>query len=183
MIGDERYSRLTSQFRDGIQHFRGMGNLLNEAATRSVLISPILETLGYSPTYRLPEYHDKATRRTKPVTCGLWTTNRAKPLSFWKPSSTEHRLTPLFPACAPIPQTGRFGVTSSSTYPADLTPSASSPMVSSGASTSNRPKNGVGFCIEAESGCSLKFGYDALCVHQLTHGQPVLATPYPLRQP
>ena len=59
MIGDERYSRLTAQFREGIQHFRRLDNLLNEAATRSVLITPILETLGYAPTYRLPEYHEQ----------------------------------------------------------------------------------------------------------------------------
>jgi hypothetical protein len=59
MTSDERYSRLTAQFRDGIRHFKGMGALLNEAVTRSVLISPILETLGYTPTHRLPEYHEQ----------------------------------------------------------------------------------------------------------------------------
>ena len=59
MIGDDRNSRLKSQLREGIRHFKGLGKLLNEATTRSVLISPILETLGYWPTYRLPEYHEQ----------------------------------------------------------------------------------------------------------------------------
>ena len=55
----ERHARLTEQFRIGMRHVRGMGNLLNEAITRSVLIAPTLETLGYSPVYRIPEYHEQ----------------------------------------------------------------------------------------------------------------------------
>ena len=43
--------------------------MLNEAVTRSVLISPILETLGYTPTYRLPEYHEQG--NTPDETCYL----------------------------------------------------------------------------------------------------------------
>ena len=69
MINDERYSRLTEQFRAGIRHFRGLDNLLNEAVTRSVLISPILETLGYTPTHRLPEYQEQG--NTPDETCYL----------------------------------------------------------------------------------------------------------------
>ena len=55
----DRYARLTEQFRNGLRHVRGMGNLLNEAVTRSVLIAPTLETLGYSPFYRIPEYQEQ----------------------------------------------------------------------------------------------------------------------------
>ena len=47
----------------------------------------------------------------------------------------------------------------------------------------NRPKDAVGFCIESASARSHKYGYDALCVHQLAYGQTVLTTPYPLSQP
>ena len=55
----DRHAKLTEQFRNGMRHFKGMGNLLNEAVTRSVLIAPTLETLGYPPIYRLPEYHEQ----------------------------------------------------------------------------------------------------------------------------
>ena len=69
MNDDERYARLTEQFRDGIQHIKGIDNLLNEAVTRSVLIEPILEALGYPPLYRLPEYNER--RNTPDETCYL----------------------------------------------------------------------------------------------------------------
>ena len=58
-IQADRHAKLTEQFRNGIRHVKGMGNLLNEAVTRSTLIAPTLETLGYSPFYRIPEYHEQ----------------------------------------------------------------------------------------------------------------------------
>ena len=58
-IQADRHTKLTEQFRNGIRHVRGMGNLLNEAVTRSTLIEPTLETLGYPPFYRIPEYHEQ----------------------------------------------------------------------------------------------------------------------------
>ncbi|MCY3543893.1 MAG: hypothetical protein OXH22_07620 [Chloroflexi bacterium] len=75
-IQADRHAKLTEQFRNGIRHVKDMGNLLNEAITRSTLIEPALETLGYPPIYRIPEYHEQGNAPDE--TCFLRQVN-AKP--------------------------------------------------------------------------------------------------------
>ena len=59
MIDSERYKRLTELFRDGSLQISRMGRLTNEALTRQLLITPMLEELGYTAFNRIPEYQEQ----------------------------------------------------------------------------------------------------------------------------
>ena len=65
----DKVAALRNRLRDGLNHIFGLGNLLNEAVTRSILISPTLDDLGYPATHRLPEYQEKG--NTPDETCYL----------------------------------------------------------------------------------------------------------------
>ena len=59
MIDSERYKRITELFRDGSLQISRMGRLTNEALTRQLLITPMLEELGYTAFNRIPEYQEQ----------------------------------------------------------------------------------------------------------------------------
>ena len=62
MNADELHTRIAQDLRDGFRHIRGRGKLVNEAATLQVLILPLLESLGYPATHRIPEYGESGGR-------------------------------------------------------------------------------------------------------------------------
>ena len=62
MNTDELHTRIAQDLRDGFRHIRGRGKLVNEAATLQVLILPLLESLGYPATHRIPEYGESGGR-------------------------------------------------------------------------------------------------------------------------
>ena len=62
MNADELHTRIAQDLRDGFRHIRGRGKLVNEAATLQVLILPLLESLGYPATHRIPEYGEAGGR-------------------------------------------------------------------------------------------------------------------------
>ena len=66
---DDKLVSIRNKLRDGLSHIRGIGSLLNEAVTRTILITPTLEDLGYPPTHRLPEYQESG--NTPDETCYL----------------------------------------------------------------------------------------------------------------
>ena len=47
---------IAARLRDGMRHIASRGPLVNEASTRSLLVNPALEALGYPATHRIPEY-------------------------------------------------------------------------------------------------------------------------------
>ena len=62
MNADELHTRIAQDLRDGFRHIRGRGKLINEATTLQVLILPLLESLGYPATHRIPEYGEAGGR-------------------------------------------------------------------------------------------------------------------------
>ena len=62
MNADELHTRIAQDLRDGFRHIRGRGKLINEASTLQVLILPLLESLGYPATHRIPEYGEAGGR-------------------------------------------------------------------------------------------------------------------------
>ena len=59
MMDSERYKRVTELFRDGSLQISRMGRLTSEALTRQLLITPMLEELGYTAFNRVPEYQEQ----------------------------------------------------------------------------------------------------------------------------
>ena len=59
---NEIVKQLSDVLRDGMKHYIGRGELVNEAATLSLIIQPALDTLGYPASHRIPEYGEQRNR-------------------------------------------------------------------------------------------------------------------------